>query len=223
MQAALVQSINLFQPEGGGWKGSFKPATIGWALLTIVLGAALLSTYAWLRERSFERSVAAVVHADQARTEQLARSSAALQSDGRLGQLQAHVAALEQRNDRLRLIIQRLGNSVGDPVGNAARGSKAPYSTIVAEVANAGFGGVWVSHIDISGDNARLTLRGTAVRPELLPEYLQSLGHQAALRGRAIGSFVVESATDAGSATAGAVNFTIAQQDEAEPLLAAVR
>ena len=219
MAAALVQSINLFQPERGGWRGSFKPATIGWALLVIVAGAALLSTYAWLRERSFERSVAAVVQADQMRTEQLARSSAALQSNGRLDQLQAHVAALEQRNDRLRLIIQRLDDSVGNPV----RGSKAPYSTIVAEVANAGFGGVWVSHIDISGNNARLTLRGTAVRPELLPEYLQSLGHQAALRGRAIGSFVVESATDAGSATAGAVNFTISQQEEAEPLLAAVR
>jgi hypothetical protein len=219
MQATLVQSINLFQPERGGWRGSFKPATIGWALLAIVVGAALLSTYAWLRERSFERSVAAVVQADQTRTEQLARSSAALQSNGRLDQLQAHVAELEQRNDRLRLIIQRLDDSVG----TAVRGSKAPYSTIVAEVANAGFGGVWVSHIDISGNNAQLSLRGTAVRPELLPEYLQSLGHQAALRGRAIGSFVVESATDAGSAKAGAVNFTIAQQAEAEPLLAAVR
>jgi hypothetical protein len=219
MQAALVQSINLFQPEHGGWRGSFKPATIGWALLAIVVGAALLSTYAWLRERSFERNVAAVVRADQTRTEQLARSSAALQSQGRLDQLQAHVAALEQRNDRLRLIIQRLGNTAD----NTVRGSKAPYSTVVAEVANAGFGGVWVSHIDISGNNALLSLRGTAVRAELLPEYLQSLGHQAALRGRAIGSFVVESATDAGSAKVGAVNFTISQQEETEPLLAAVR
>jgi hypothetical protein len=219
MPAAVVQSINLFQPVGGGWQGSFKPATIGWALLAIVVGAALLSTYAWLRERSFERNVAAVVRADQTRTEQLARGSAALQSNGRLDQLQAHVAALEQRNDRLRLIIQRLGDSVG----NSARVPTTPYSTIVAEVAAAGFGGVWVSHIDISGNNARLSLRGTAVRPELLPEYLNSLGQQAALRGRAIGTFVVESAMAASSATAGAVNFTIAQQEEAEPPVEAVR
>jgi hypothetical protein len=218
MATALLQSINLYQTDTHGWRGVFRPATFGWALLAIVAGVALLSAYAWLHEQRFETDVAMVIKADQGRVQELNRSSEALRSSGKLDELQARVAKLEERNDRLQLVLRRLGD--------ASLGSAHGYSTMVAEVANAGISGVWITRMDFAGVSGRLSLRGEALRPELLPEYLRSLSAQSALRGRGVDNFVLESTTDVAGAGAGrgAVSFTIAQQAEAtQSLVAAVK
>ena len=207
MEAALTQSINLYQSDGHGWRGSFKPRTMGLALLAILCGIALLSVYAWVRERRFESVVAQVVSADDGRRARLARAAELMQDAGQLGRLQQEVRALEQRNARLKVVLR----SLGDPKLGHADG----YSKQLAAVANATVEGVWVSHIDISGSSGRLSLRGSAQRAEQLPEYLQSLDLQPELNSAGVGSFALESNRDTTADVAGLLSFTMTQQERA--------
>ncbi len=186
MSVSVTQSINLYRPQGNGWFAEIRLATMGWLLLAIVVGAALVSATLWMRERRFEFDVSQVVVDNAQRVTQLSTLGAAVLGTGQFAALQQRVAMLEQRNARLQLVLARLDD--------ATLGQRAGYSRALAEVARASVDGVWISHIAISADDSGLELRGNAERADLLPAYIQSLQHQSALLGRGIDSFVLDPA-----------------------------
>jgi hypothetical protein len=200
-----VQQINLYRPEGGQWAQTFAPRTAAMALLVLLVGALMVSLYAWFGVRSSERAVGEVVAQTRGRSDRIAAVGDQLRVGGTVAQLSARAAQLAQLSAQLRLLLQK----VGDP----ALGRTQGYSPQLRAVALAHVNGVWVERISIKGNSGKIELSGTATDAQLLPDYLASLGSQAALGLHGVRELTVESSASDGNAN-GAVDFRIVQNEE---------
>lgn len=210
MTALPRQSINLYRPSTSRWGGSFRLATIGWSLLIVVTGLGALSIYAWRGLQQSEQQASQVVSQAQVRTSSLAALGEQFAASGQLDTLRRQVDELQRTASGLQLVLER--------VGSAEFGRQQGFSAAIAALARARIDGVWIEHLSISGIDGTLDLRGTAAEAELLPDYLGSLGQQAALKRRGISDLTIETSTEPGSAR-GAVNFHISQAGEGEAQL----
>jgi hypothetical protein len=196
------QSINLYRPSTSRWGGAFRLATIGWSMLIVIVGLGVLSFHAWRGLRQSEQQASQVVAQARVRTSSLAALGEQFAASGQLDALRRQVDELQRTASGLQLVLERLGS--------AEFGRQQGFSSAIAALARARIDGVWIERLSISGVDGTLDLRGTAAEAELLPDYLGSLGRQAALQRRGISDLVIETPAEAGSGR-GTVNFHISQ------------
>lgn len=174
----MSQQINLYNPLFLKQETHFSARTMAQALALIALGLVVLYAYALMESRA------------GARTAQQYRDQVAAQSD-QLGKLGAKLAA-QGRSKMLEIEIARLESDVKsreatlDALGAGELGNTAGFSDFLAAFGRQALPGVWLTGISITESGSSLVVHGRALRPELVPAYLQALNKEPMMRGRRV-------------------------------------
>lgn len=216
----MSQQINLFNPLLLQPKKYFSALTMV-QTLGILLGA-LLAVYGALayQTRQLERRAAtgeAQANADRDRLMALTKQ---FSPEGRSNLLAEQVANAEREVDaRSRLLDSiRLGD-LGNTEG---------FSRFLTAFARQSVPGVWLTGLTIAAGGQELSMRGRALHPDLVPQYLRALNREEVMRGRSVTELKIAAqetpAAAAGKAPAAPARFVEfslrAPQKAAEPLAA---
>lgn len=172
----MSQQINLFNPIFKQQKKYLSAVTISQALGLIVLGAALLGSYAAYRSSRLADEAAATSRQLQATQEQLAKVAVAFPLrqkspavEQEIKQAEAEMASLQKVSEVLR--TGELGNTKG-------------YADYLRAFARQIIDGVWLTGFRIYGAGSEIELQGRALRPELMPIYISRLKNEPVLQGK---------------------------------------
>jgi hypothetical protein len=179
----MRQQINLYQPIFSETRSAFcaKHAALG--LLLIIAG---LAAYSWNEQRQISQlqTQVAALQAQQDERQALleqegqgAASETPEQLDARVKLLDAQVA------ERTRAVQILQSGGAGRTTGFADR---------MEALARRHVDGLWLDQMILSGTNDAMTLRGSTLDPDVVPEYLRSLAAEPALSGTRFDDFVIE-------------------------------
>jgi hypothetical protein len=184
----MSRQINLFDPGLRKRRPVLGAATMAGAFLVLV-GA--MAAYQQLARRDL---AAAEAQSDAAATQLKALQAQASKSGASTQQVASKVlldelARAEASVKTREQILERLGGAgVGDTQGHA----KA-----LEALARQHAEGVWLTGITLGEAGGGFVLQGKATRADLLPVYMQMLGREDALRGKAIGALKISEKTEA--------------------------
>ncbi len=180
----MAQQINLYNPlfEPRHDALSFKGATAGWAVVTVL--AAALGAYEMFSLNSIEqqeRSVAQQVTAAQADAQRLGNEMAARRRDPRLAeeiiQLEADVKGRQEVMEVLR------SGGLGDTRG---------FSDHLKAFARQSFEGVWLTGLTIGTAGRDVSVEGRASQAAFVPGYLKRLNGESAMQGHPFSELVIQ-------------------------------
>ena len=173
----MSQQINLYDPKFLKQEMPFSARSIGYALGTVVLGLAALSTYAFVQARNTE-----ILAADSARQIAVERDKLVqLSSKGP----QARSKALEAEVARLEGEVKARQNVLA-ALGTGELGNTAGFSEFMAALGRQTVPGVWLTALKIGEAGNDLEVLGRALRPDLVPAYLRALNNEPMMRGRRV-------------------------------------
>jgi hypothetical protein len=176
----VSQQINLFNPIFLKKEKYFSALTMLQALGLIALGTALMGGYA-----SFELS--------RLRPEANAVTAQLGAAQGQLAGVKAQVArqkdnALEAELQRVEaevLALQRISRSLNQ---NDARNNIDGYSEYMRAFSRQIMDGIWLTGFSIGGSGSEISISGGALRPELVPAFLNRLSTEPTMHGKAFGT-----------------------------------
>ena len=191
----MSQQINLFDPGLRTRRSPLTAATMAAAVAVLIAG---MLGYHQLERRSLAQAEALRDKADTRVTElraQLAVAGSQSRRDADKALLD-EIARLDARVKGWQDLLERLrGAGIGNTEGHAG---------FIEALAREHADGVWLTGVAIGGAAGGFSIQGRALRPELLPGYLQLLSREAALRGKRIGDMkIVQSSQDLSKAGAG--------------------
>lgn len=208
----MYQQINLYQPIFRKQRQIFSAATMAQALGVITTALLAIYAYGWMKVGALESEVVQLEGRETALMTQLARMDPALGANRR--------AELEAELQRLNATLEGQQKLIGElrkqPLGDATG-----FSAYLAALGRQRTAELWLTALAINGATGAIELEGRSVRPELVPEYMQRLGHEAALSAQVFDSFELERDADTGHARFRATSreaLTLAQAaDHATP------
>jgi hypothetical protein len=173
----MSQQINLYNPafEQRRELLSLAGLAAGWsgALLLVVVAASIGS----LRVSAFSAELQKEAAARTAAQAEMSRLSAQLAGRKRDASLAAEVDRLEAQFAGRNEIMQTLRDGI---IGNTSG-----FSAYVRAFARQSFEGMWLTAFAVTGAGQDVVLQGRALRPELVPDYVQRLNREAVLKGHA--------------------------------------
>ena len=187
----MYQQINLYQPIFRKQRQIFSAATMAQALGLVAAALLAIYGYAWVKVGSLESEVVQLEGRETSLMTQLARMDPALSANRRAEldiELKRLNATLEGQQ---RLIEQLRANPLGDTAG---------FSDYLAALGRQRTPELWLTALAINGGSGAVELEGRSVRPELVPEYMQRLGNEAALANQRFDRFEIERDADNGEA-----------------------
>lgn len=174
----MSQQINLFNPLLLQPKKYFSAVTM---LQTLgILLAALMATYgalAW-QTGQLERRAAETEQRVKGERERLLAYTKQLSPDGRSKVLADQVAQAEREADSRSRLLDSI--RVGD------LGNTEGFSRYLSALARQTLPGVWITGVTLGAGGQELALRGRALHPDLLPQYLRALNREEVMRGRSV-------------------------------------
>jgi hypothetical protein len=173
----VSQQINLYNPalEKKRELLSLRGLAFAWscALVLVVIAAAVGSLRASALRAELEKEAAARNSAQA----EMSRLSAQLAGRSRDATLAADLARLEAELAGRNQAMQTLrGGIIGNTQG---------FSAYLRAFARQSFEGMWLTGFTLAGAGQDLELEGRALRPELVPDYVQRLSREAVLKGHA--------------------------------------
>jgi len=174
----MSQQINLYNPLFLKQEKHFSARTMAQALGVIALGVAALYGYALYESHSLERTAQQYAQQVLAQREQLLKLGVKLAAQGKSKSLEADVARLEAE------LKTRQGTL--DALGTGELGNTAGFSDFLAAFGRQALPDVWLTGIRIADSGNELVVSGRALRPELVPLYLQALNREPMMRGRRV-------------------------------------
>lgn len=178
----MSQQINLFDP---GLRQRRSPLTAGTMAVAIAVLVAGMLGYHQLVRRDLAQAEALRVSADSRATElraQLASTGSQSRRDADKALLD-EIARVDARVKGWQELLERLrGAGIGNTEGHAG---------FLEALAREHADGVWLTGVAIGGAAGGFGIQGRALRPELLPGYIQLLSREEALRGRRIGDMKI--------------------------------
>jgi hypothetical protein len=185
----MYQQINLYQPIFRKQRQIFSARTMAKAAAAVVLALGGLYAYGYARVAGLEAEAAQLRNREQTLVAQLTRFDVGAGRD-RSAALERE---LEDLNAELATQRQLLGALREQPLGST-RG----FSAALAALGRRHATGVWLTDIAIDGSSGRMALAGAGVGAELVPEYLERLGTDAALAAQTFERLEIERADDGG-------------------------
>ncbi|MFA6014009.1 MAG: fimbrial assembly protein [Gallionellaceae bacterium] len=180
----MSQQINLFNPLFLKQKKYFSVLAMLQALGLIMLGAGGFYAYALQQVNILARQT--VDTAKRYETEQIRFNNFAREFSPReSGQaLQNEVKKLE-----VALIAQK---EILDTLKTGAIGNSEGYSEYMRAFARQKVTGLWLTGFEIDADGIQMSLYGAALRPQLVPVYIQRLSKEKIMRGKAFSSLQMQ-------------------------------
>jgi len=174
----LSQQINLYNPLFLKQEKHFSARTMFQALGVIALGLVVLYGYARLQMHGAQRT--AEQHRAQlaAQRDQMVKLATKVAAQGRSKALEAEVARAEEGVRARQATLQALGTG--------ELGNTSGFSDFFAAFGRQALRGVWLTAFTIGESGNELLVQGRALRPELVPAYLQALNREPMMRGRRV-------------------------------------
>ena len=174
----MSQQINLLNSAFVTRPSYFSLPAIVQALGVILLGSLCFYGYASYQVKQLEKQWA---ESSQRYNAELVRNgalTAEFSTQISTQALQEEAKKLEKKVDEQSQLIETLkAGAVGKSVENSAG-----YSEYMRAFARQIVPGLWLTGFRI--DTAQLSLMGGALNPELLPAYIQRLGHESVMQGK---------------------------------------
>lgn len=209
----MSQQINLFNPIFLKQKKYFSAVTMAQALGLILLGVGLMGVYVNIQLERLRPEANAVTAQMEAAQAQLTTISAGHAARGKDETLEADV----RRTEAEVLVLQRvLRTLMQREVGN-----DAGYSEYMRAFSRQIVDGIWLTGFSIVASGKEISLSGRALRPELVPAYLNRLSSEPTMQGKSFGSLEMHSGGDSQvQATAGrpgSVSFSLRASEGGRP------
>lgn len=173
----MSQQINLYNPalERKRDPLSLQGLTVAWssAIALVVIAAAVGGFRVSALQAELEKESAARSRAQA----EMSRLSAQFAARSRDAALAAEMARLEAEVAGRTEVMQTLrGGIIGNTDG---------FSAYLRAFARQSFEGMWLTGFTLAGAGQDVELEGRALRPELVPDYVQRLNREAVLKGHA--------------------------------------
>ncbi len=173
----MSQQINLFNPIFREQKKYFSAVTMAQALGLVLFGAILLAAYASYRSSQLDAEAREAGRQLQAAQSQLAEVEAAFPPRQKSPALAEQIRKVENDTAALQQVAATLqAGEFGNTEGHAE------YMRAFARQI---IDGVWLTGFSIHGAGAEIGLQGRALRPELVPAYINRLKREPVLQGKA--------------------------------------
>jgi len=173
----VSQQINLYNPAFERKRDllSLPGAVSAWSITAVVMILAVVAMS--IRTGNLEH------HLAQASAE---RDSAQSETNRLAGQLAARKPNPELAQEVVRLeagVSSR--KEVMSTLGAGVIGDTSGFSKHFAAFARQSFSGLWLTGLRVAGAGQDVVLEGRAIRPELVPSYLQRLNKEEVMQGHA--------------------------------------
>ncbi|MGH8632285.1 MAG: PilN domain-containing protein [Burkholderiales bacterium] len=173
----MSQQINLYNPalEKKRELLSVPGLAVAWgaALLLVVVAAAIGGLRVSVLRAELQEESAARTTAQA----EMSRLSAQLAGRKRDASLATEVTRLEAELAGRNEVMHTLrGGVIGNTDG---------FSAYLRAFARQSFEGIWLTGFSLAGAGQNVSLEGRALRPELVPDYVQRLNREAVLKGHA--------------------------------------
>ncbi len=177
----MKQQINLYQPIFRAPRKVFSAQTLAYIFTLVAAGLAVIYAHGYVQVKTLERQVAELgkqrdtavrdlenlrAHYPRQESSPLLREELA-RTSRLLGQARALVATFEQ-------------GAFGNPAG---------MSGFLEGLARQHVTGTWLTKVAIRNGGADIGVYGKATDPELVPEYVARLAHEAAFVGKTFSHF----------------------------------
>ncbi|QAU34279.1 PilN domain-containing protein [Janthinobacterium sp. 17J80-10] len=180
----MSQQINLFNPIFRQQKKYFSAVTMAQAIGLILLGAALLTAYAGYRSSRLSAEAAAASMQLKAAQDQLVQADAAFPPRQKSKVLEEQIKKMESEMASLQKVDNLLqAGEFGNTNGHAEY--LRAFARQIIE-------GVWLTGFSIHGAGAEIGLQGRALRPELVPAYINRLKHEPVLQGKSFSALQIQ-------------------------------
>lgn len=181
----MSQQINLFNPIFLKQKKYFSAVAMMQALGLLVAGSLAVAAYATYQVSNLTREAELSAAQLQAAQAQLAKVKADY------GPRQKN-AALEQQIQKLETETQAF-KQVFDILQKGELGNTNGYSAYLAAFARRIVDGVWLTGFNLAGAGSEIELRGRALRPELIPAYINNLKREPVMQGKSFATLEMQS------------------------------
>lgn len=201
--STMYQQINLYQPIFRKQRQIFSAVTLlqGLAIVAAALGG--VYAYGLGQVANLEAEVVQLEGRERALTTQLARIDPTLGQDRR-----AEVAAELERLNATLLDQQRLVEVLREQPLGTTQG----FSEHLAALGRQRTPELWLTRFAINGTTGAIEIAGRSTRPELVPEYLQRLGHEPVLAGQRFDRFEIARDEETDEATFAATSRAAAMR-----------
>lgn len=187
----MYQQINLYQPIFRKQRQIFSAVTMAQALGIVTAALLAIYAYGWVKIGALEAEVTQLEGREAALMMQLTRMDPALGANRR-AELEADLTALNATLEGQQRLIDELRKQ---PLGDAAG-----FSAYLSALGRQRTPELWLTALAINGATGAIELEGRSLRPELVPEYMQRLGREAALSAQVFDRFELERDADNGEA-----------------------
>jgi hypothetical protein len=171
----MSQQINLFNPIFLKQEKHFSAMTMAQALGLILVLGIFLTGYSFYRLSSVESEARFTAAQLQLAQDQLAKVTTAYGPKQEDPQLKANVQHAESE-------VQSL-QQVSDILKNGDFGNTSGYANYLSAFARQIIDGVWLTGFSIQGAGNDISIQGSALRPELVPAYLNRLKSEPVMQG----------------------------------------
>jgi hypothetical protein len=190
----MSQQINLYNPIFLKQRKIFSAVTMVQALALIVLGALAFAGFARYQVGRLEAEVRSSEARAKAEETRLTRLSAEFTGRKKSTELEQELKRSEQELKAREAILAL--------VSSGALGQTQGISAFMRALARQNIDGLWLTGFSVAGKE--VAIRGRALRPELLPEYLHRLGREDTMQGRQFSTLLMQEPETAANGTAGA-------------------
>lgn len=188
----MYQQINLYQPIFRKQRQIFSATAMAQALGLVVAALLAIYVYGLLGVRGVEAELVQLEGREKALTTQLMRIDPALGANRR--------AELEEEVRRLNATLVDQQRLI-DVLREQPLGRTEGFSAFLEALARQRTAELWLTSFAINGGSGAIELVGRTLRPELVPEYMQRLGREAALSGQRFDRFEIERDAESGEST----------------------
>lgn len=176
----MSQQINLFNPVFLKQRKIFTALAMAQALGVMLAGIALLGWYSQRGTAQLKEQVAQLNTQLERRQQSLQVATTQLPPRQKSLELEAQVAILELQLKALR--------EVGGKIRGGEFGNTQGYAEYFRAFARQDTPGVWLTGVSIDGAGRDIGIEGRALDAGLVPGYINMLGREKVLQGRAFGS-----------------------------------
>lgn len=180
----MSQQINLFNPIFLKQKKYFSALTMAQALGLILAGALALTAYSTYRTSRLSSQAALVTAQALAAQAQLDQLNAQTVTRQKSKALEEEVLKVEMQIKSLRRVFEildkgELGNTSGYSEYFRAFARQIPADT-------------WLTGFSIYGAGTEVGLKGRALRPDLVPAYINALKREPIMRGKSFSALDIQ-------------------------------
>jgi Tfp pilus assembly protein PilN len=203
-----MQEINLYQPVSKGVRGALSARSTSTSLVLVCATLAGLWGFAFWQTGRLQQAAQIVRSQQQAQAALSAAQGpqlAALSDE----ELDALVARLSSDYDNKSRALALLNSE--------SQQRAAGFSSRLRAFAARHTDGVWLDRLTFGSNVESVSVSGSTVSPDSVPQYLRSLAQDPALKGGQIDEFVIERPKDKKAAVGGRLSFHARHRGLAQP------